>query len=537
MSKAIWNVRSVAFLLALSGTLVPATAQQGLTVDDIVERLRDRAGAAGTTIRRDDLDELRRNRAAGITFENRKRAIERAMLEPTIDLQIPFDYNKAELSAQAYPILQRLMEALPRASPLSDFLIIGHTDSTGPEDYNQTLSENRARTIYEYIIDRSSIDRDRLSWIGLGSNSPLPRLASTAPANRRVQIINIGPPPPLRPISRTVPPPVWGLIGMVLVAGFAARYWMSVRSFYDNLAQGRERVIKLDKTLESLGLCVHELSDKMQRKFASVETGVATLSVAVGTARREAHDVEKHAGKLDTKSAVATAKAYAIRRQVDMEVGELKRISDQVNSTLSNLDRNTRQIDHLEHEVHNLGMLKQIADQVSSRMSGVGQEMRRIAAQVKQSTNGSGRNGLYLGHVEDGARGVEHHEARRKAIAELKAADRKIEHLMDDTIQTEAVYRTNFGSQLDDLELAQEYEEHHRKLIEAAQQIYGAVHKYLVPTAVEAMEAENEQVDWNRGELFANTASLDAARAYHQQVKDYFIKLKDAITKSLHERA
>ena len=50
-------------------------------------------------------------------------------------------------------------------------MIEGHTDSDGAADYNQNLSERRAKAVYEYMINEAGVDASRLSWKGLGEIS------------------------------------------------------------------------------------------------------------------------------------------------------------------------------------------------------------------------------------------------------------------------------------------------------------------------------------------------------------------------------
>ena len=50
--------------------------------------------------------------------------------------------------------------------------IHGHTDNQGEEDYNQTLSENRAKAVYNYLIGKG-IAKERLSYKGFGESKPI----------------------------------------------------------------------------------------------------------------------------------------------------------------------------------------------------------------------------------------------------------------------------------------------------------------------------------------------------------------------------
>jgi outer membrane protein OmpA-like peptidoglycan-associated protein/uncharacterized protein YoxC len=557
MPRVISNVRCLALLLTfftLVSGMGPTGAQQGPSVEEMVARLRDRADVAS---RRDELlDELRRNLESGdpnLTIEQRRRALERIKLQPMIDLEIPFDYNKAELSTPAFPVLQKLVVALPKASPRSEFLIIGHTDNVGTDAYNQQLSVERANKIRDFIIKNADIRPNRLLALGVGSLVPLYPNTPSAPANRRVHIINIGPPPPamwsgawvdvLRIGPLLLDKSAWGVIAMTILSGLAIGYWRTARSIKETLKKSGEQVASLHTVFENLRHASHTLEGKMQR-LESMESNVARLSGAVDTARREAHDVEKHVDSLATKSDIAATEVAAIKHRVDTGDADLKRIDDQIKDTTDRGDRAARHIKRLEHDVHDRESVKRT--QLTN--NNIGWALKRIAAEVKSNASGIARDGRHIEHLEHevhGFQGPKNHEgstrddfdSRRRATAELESADRKIETLMGETIQIEAGYQNGDASASNGTQLAQQLEEHHRKLIEAAQQIFRDVRKYLGRPAIQAMEVQDEQLDWSRGELFANAASPEAAMAYHQQVKDYFIKLREVTSRRLHEIA
>ncbi len=65
--------------------------------------------------------------------------------KPKIDLEINFDYNSADISAKSLPSVQALGRALTNQDLKgSTFVVAGHTDAAGGEEYNQGLSERRA---------------------------------------------------------------------------------------------------------------------------------------------------------------------------------------------------------------------------------------------------------------------------------------------------------------------------------------------------------------------------------------------------------
>ena len=74
----------------------------------------------------------------------------------------------------------------------SKFTILGHTDAVGSESYNQQLSQQRAQTVVDYLVDRHALDRGRVSAVGLGEGMLLPEVAPDSAANRRVEVLNHG---------------------------------------------------------------------------------------------------------------------------------------------------------------------------------------------------------------------------------------------------------------------------------------------------------------------------------------------------------
>ncbi|UCB46367.1 MAG: gliding motility-associated C-terminal domain-containing protein, partial [Spirochaetota bacterium] len=84
---------------------------------------------------------------------------------------IQFEFDKADLRPESFPILERLIEILEKF-PNYKVNIIGHTDWTGTEEYNQRLSERRAYSVYTYLVEHD-VDRDRLTTEGKGELQPI----------------------------------------------------------------------------------------------------------------------------------------------------------------------------------------------------------------------------------------------------------------------------------------------------------------------------------------------------------------------------
>jgi len=84
---------------------------------------------------------------------------------------IQFEFDKAELLPQSFPILERLIEIIEKF-PHYKINIVGHTDSIGTDEYNQKLSERRAFAVYKYLVEHD-VDKDRLTIEGRGETQPI----------------------------------------------------------------------------------------------------------------------------------------------------------------------------------------------------------------------------------------------------------------------------------------------------------------------------------------------------------------------------
>lgn len=112
--------------------------------------------------------------------------------KPKIDLEITFDYNSADISAKSIPSVEALGRALSNAELKgSTFVVAGHTDAAGGEEYNQTLSERRADAIKKYLVDKYGIAGSDLVTVGYGKSKLKDPGQPLAEANRRVQVVNM----------------------------------------------------------------------------------------------------------------------------------------------------------------------------------------------------------------------------------------------------------------------------------------------------------------------------------------------------------
>ena len=101
---------------------------------------------------------------------------------------ILFDTGKATIKFESGEILNNIGDILKEYS-YANFNVEGHTDSVGSESLNQKLSEERAQSVVEYLVE-NGIDRSRLKAAGYGESKPLmPNTTRDGRnRNRRVEI-------------------------------------------------------------------------------------------------------------------------------------------------------------------------------------------------------------------------------------------------------------------------------------------------------------------------------------------------------------
>ena len=100
-----------------------------------------------------------------------------------------FDFDKYELKESSIPELEVFVDFMKRNKTIS-VEIQGHTDNNGTEDYNQQLSENRAKAVYLFLISKG-ISKTRLLYSGKGSSKPVSDNNSEdgRRQNRRIEFI------------------------------------------------------------------------------------------------------------------------------------------------------------------------------------------------------------------------------------------------------------------------------------------------------------------------------------------------------------
>lgn len=101
-----------------------------------------------------------------------------------------FDSGKSELPQDSFNLLAKIEQAID-VFPRSELVIEGHTDSYGGDESNQKLSQERAESVQQYMINAMRIPSYRLIATGYGETNPVANNETEAgrARNRRIDIV------------------------------------------------------------------------------------------------------------------------------------------------------------------------------------------------------------------------------------------------------------------------------------------------------------------------------------------------------------
>jgi OOP family OmpA-OmpF porin len=146
------------------------------------------AGTYGVTLRVTDDDGLTGSTTGQIQVASARAAAPPESARRIVLRGINFAFDSARIEPEFEPVLDVAVEELQN-NPNISVEVSGHTDSTGTDEYNQGLSERRARSVVDYLV-RKGIDRGRLEAVGHGESMPVADNATRdgRAQNRRVEL-------------------------------------------------------------------------------------------------------------------------------------------------------------------------------------------------------------------------------------------------------------------------------------------------------------------------------------------------------------
>ncbi len=138
------------------------------------------------------LNALRTKGTRAFSIKERAEIAQVSMSQPSIDMEVNFDFNSAVVGPSAIPTLDTLGRAL--TSPElkgGSYMVAGHTDGKGKASVNLAISQRRAEAVRDYLAEKFQIDKALLVPMGFGKERLKNSKQPFAAENRRVQIVNL----------------------------------------------------------------------------------------------------------------------------------------------------------------------------------------------------------------------------------------------------------------------------------------------------------------------------------------------------------
>jgi outer membrane protein OmpA-like peptidoglycan-associated protein len=190
-----------AIVLCGAVQIAPAKAQNPST-NQIIDQLQPKTKfrsfdpnlAAKQAKQADLVNRLQNAKTRQITVEERSEIAEVVKENdlPAIDLEVFFEFDSSAITPEALPILKKLGEALSDDRLKgSVYLVAGHTDAKGSAAYNLGLSDARAKSVREFLIEKFHLDPKQLVAVGFGEEQLKNSEDPLAAENRRVQVVNM----------------------------------------------------------------------------------------------------------------------------------------------------------------------------------------------------------------------------------------------------------------------------------------------------------------------------------------------------------
>ncbi len=112
---------------------------------------------------------------APVVYEEPAPVVYEEPVEPEtvrVELEVLFDFDKANVKDGSYADIQNLAEFMKQYPQLTT-TVEGHTDSVGPDAYNQKLSERRAGAVRQVLVEQYGVEAERVSSVGYGEARPI----------------------------------------------------------------------------------------------------------------------------------------------------------------------------------------------------------------------------------------------------------------------------------------------------------------------------------------------------------------------------
>ncbi len=117
------------------------------------------------------------------------KPIQVAVFQPDlqVNVRVRFGFDSAAIDRAEMPKLEQMCRVMKQATEVEKFRIVGHTDASGSDAYNERLSVLRAEEVARYLTTDCGIEASRLEVMGLGKRFLYDPAQPTGEVNRRVE--------------------------------------------------------------------------------------------------------------------------------------------------------------------------------------------------------------------------------------------------------------------------------------------------------------------------------------------------------------
>lgn len=200
-------------------TVVSTLAASAAKLNDTIATLNQELAASGSELTnieqslKKEADELRRESLALRAAQEKEQERQKAIANKFVEVQQLFDSSEAEvyrkvddvlirahgftfkpgnseIDSANFVLLNKIVDAISKFEN-ANVLVSGHTDSTGSDDINMSLSQQRAEKVSQFLAHVGRIDPDRIEYKGFGESRPVASNETDEgkASNRRVEIL------------------------------------------------------------------------------------------------------------------------------------------------------------------------------------------------------------------------------------------------------------------------------------------------------------------------------------------------------------
>lgn len=104
-----------------------------------------------------------------------------------INEKVQFEFDSAKIRDVSHSLLDEVAKVIKENPQIKKIEVEGHASAEGSDSHNQKLSENRAKAVMKYLVDKGGVAKKMLTSKGYGETRPLDPGNPEGERNRRVE--------------------------------------------------------------------------------------------------------------------------------------------------------------------------------------------------------------------------------------------------------------------------------------------------------------------------------------------------------------